>query len=43
MRWPALTRYRDDGRLEIDTDVFDKARGAVVAAPQGQARARATS
>jgi transposase len=23
-RWTALTRYRDDGRIEIDTDVFDK-------------------
>ncbi len=23
-RWAALTRYRDDGAVEIDTDVFDK-------------------
>lgn len=22
-RWQALTRYRDDGRIEIDTDAFD--------------------
>ena len=23
-RWTALTRYRDDGRIDIDTDAFDK-------------------
>ena len=23
-RWTSLTRYRDDGRIEIDTDAFDK-------------------
>jgi transposase len=23
-RWDALMRYLDDGRLSIDTDVFDK-------------------
>jgi transposase len=29
--WTALRRYLDDGRLEIDTDVFDKLFFRVVA------------
>jgi transposase len=33
-RWKALTRYVDDGRLEIDTDAFDKNFSSLLLAKQ---------
>jgi transposase len=35
-RWASLIRYRDDGRLEIDTDVFDKNFSSHLAPPLGR-------